>query len=841
MESSKGSDPNMDRTMASMAWRAGSRLGSYRILENLGEGGMGVVYLAEQVEPIRRKVALKVVKLGIDFKQIVARFESERQALAMMDHPGIAGIYDAGVTPEGIPYFVMEYVSGTTITKHCEQHGLGIRERLELFIQVCEAVQHAHHKAIIHRDLKPSNIMITVQDGRAFPKIIDFGVAKTLAQPLTDKTLHTGIGQFIGTPSYMSPEQADMARQDVDTRTDIYSLGGLLYELLSGSPPVDFSTKRGVGFEELLRIIREEDPPKPSRRVRLTARAMELPGHRRAEIQQLEKQLKGDLDWITMKALDKDRNRRYSSPSELVDDIRRFLSDRPVTARPPNFSYRSRKFVRRHRVAVAAMASVLTLLIVFGFLMVLQAQRVMEERNRANREAEAAKQVAAFLTDLFKVSDPKIAQGHQPTVREILDEGAGKIQTALADQPLVQTRLQRTMAEAYENLGLYAQAEKLYRTAFEKLTAVVGENDIEAIETLGNLSNALWRQGRMQEAEEILTRTFEAKRRLLGDEDLSTLRTMNSLATVHMLQGRYREAEDLYAKGLEIRRRIQGEDHTDTLGAANNLANLYARQDRMDEAEELYLFTLQGRKKFQGENHPDAMGAVSNLADHYSFRGRFEEAEKLHLEVLERRKKVLGDLHPDTLSSLTSLGDHYRNTGNLAAAQTFTLDALEGRKATLGENHPDTLLTCYNLGKLRTDQGHYKDAETLLLKAARGWTKLFGPGHPNVLRAQSALARLNYHQRRYREAEILFAEILSHYRKWGDRPNSVIDTLFNLACVNALQADATQALAHLGEAVELGFSDIEALNDKDLDSLRNNGQFKELLARVRAQVENGDD
>jgi eukaryotic-like serine/threonine-protein kinase len=828
-------DSDLSGTIASMNWKAGSRVGPYRILDALGEGGMGVVFLAEQVEPIRRKVALKMVKLGIDFKQVVARFESERQALAMMDHPGIAGIYDAGVTPEGIPYFVMEYVSGTTITKHCEQHDLGIKERLELFIQVCEAVQHAHHKAIIHRDLKPSNIMITVQDGRAFPKIIDFGVAKTLAQPLTDKTLHTGIGQFIGTPSYMSPEQADMTRQDVDTRTDIYSLGGLLYELLSGTPPVDFSTKRGVGFEELLRIIREEDPPKPSRRVRIDAKT--TGGLRRTEISQLERQLRGDLDWITMKALEKDRNRRYGSPSELAADVRHFLTDRPVTARPPSLAYRSRKFTRRHRVAVTAMVSVFSLILVFGFLMVMQAQRIVEERDRANREAETAQQVAQFLTDLFEVSDPMIAQGHQPSAREILDSGAAKIQTALADQPLVQSRLQRTMAKAYENLGLYAQAESLYRAAFEKLTAVLGENDLDAVDTMGNVSNMLWRQGRMQEAEENLQKTLEAKRRLLGEEDPSTLGAINNLATIQMIQGRYREAEAMYVKALETRRRIQGEEHPGTLGAANNLANLYARQDRMDEAEELYVFTLKGRRKVQGENHPDTIGAASNLAEHYSLRGRFEEAEALHLDVLERRNKVLGELHPDTLTSMSSLGDHYRRSGNLTTAETFLLAALKGREATLGANHPDTLLTSFNLGKLRTAQGHFREGETFILKAARGWSQLFGPGHPYVLQAKDSLARLNYAQRRYHEAEVLFLEMLDHYRKWDDRPKDVIDTLFNLACVKALQSDVTESLAYLTEAVEAGFSDVAALNDGDLASLRNSRQFKALLSQISARPE----
>ncbi|MCH8153158.1 MAG: protein kinase [Planctomycetes bacterium] len=347
-------------TQLAAGLRGGDRVGPYKILESLGEGGFAVVYLAEQTEPIRRRVALKVIKPGMDTKQVIARFEAERQALAVMDHPNVAKVFDAGVTPPEAgsrPYFVMEHVPGVSITEHCDRQRLNIEERLELFMQVCEAVQHAHQKGIIHRDLKPSNILVTVKNGQAVPKVIDFGVAKALHQRLTEKTLFTEQGQLIGTPEYMSPEQAEMTAQDIDTRTDIYSLGVLLYELLTGALPFDPTTLRQAAFAEIQRIIREQEPPKPSTRLSTLREASgdlaaQLARRRGTDARSLLRDVRGDLDWITMTALEKDRARRYASATELAADVSRFLRDDPVEARPPEAWYRLRKLVSRHRIAV---------------------------------------------------------------------------------------------------------------------------------------------------------------------------------------------------------------------------------------------------------------------------------------------------------------------------------------------------------------------------------------------------------------------------------------------------------------------------------------------------------
>jgi len=459
--------------------KAGDTIGRYKLLQQIGEGGCGVVYMAEQAEPVRRRVALKIIKLGMDTKSVIARFEAERQAVAMMDHPNIAKVFDAGATETGRPYFVMELVRGMKITDYCDEAKLSTGARLDLFIQVCQAIQHAHQKGIIHRDIKPSNILVSANDGVLVPKVIDFGIAKaTSGQQLTDKTLFTAFEQFIGTPAYMSPEQAVITNVDIDTRSDIYALGVLLYELLTGRTPFDAKELLAIGLDEMRRTIREQEPQRPSTRLSTLAQnELSTTAQRRGlDAPKLVSELRGDLDWIVMKALEKDRARRYETANGLATDIQRHLNNEPVVACPPSNLYRFQKLVRRNKVAFAAGAAVFaSLLVALGvstWLLVRErAAKREQDRLRAEAQAkeriaqaEAAKseQVARFLRETLKSLGPSAAWGADRTVlQEMLRQTGERLGRGLTNQPDIAVSLRLSLAETYDELGLYEALEEI--------------------------------------------------------------------------------------------------------------------------------------------------------------------------------------------------------------------------------------------------------------------------------------------------------------------------------------------------------------------------------------------
>jgi non-specific serine/threonine protein kinase/serine/threonine-protein kinase len=419
-------------------------------------------------QPLDRRVALKLIRLGMDTRQVVARFEAERQTLAMMNHPNVARVIDAGATESGRPYFVMEYIDGTPITEYCDTHRLNTAQRLELFLAVCAGVEHAHQRGIIHRDLKPGNVLVTEENGRPVPKVIDFGIAKATARQSIEKTMFTQAGMLIGTPEYMSPEQAGLAEQDIDVRTDVYSLGVLLFELLVGALPFDPVELRRAGYEEIRRRIREEEPSRPSARLStLQARSVELARNRNTDAQSLLRSLRGDLDWITIRALEKDRSRRYASAGEFAADLRRHISNEPVLASPPSVAYRAGKFARRHRLLVAS-GSVVTLAILvglaaatWGLLRARAAERV------ATQEARTAEEVSGFLTGLFQVSEPSAEAANSITAREVLDRGVERIRAELAGEPAVRSRLMHEMGVVYSQLGLLDEAQQLLQEALQ--------------------------------------------------------------------------------------------------------------------------------------------------------------------------------------------------------------------------------------------------------------------------------------------------------------------------------------------------------------------------------------
>jgi non-specific serine/threonine protein kinase/serine/threonine-protein kinase len=517
--------------------------GPYVPVRVLGEGGMGTVYLARQEHPIRREVALKLVKPGLDGRHVIERFNLERQALAIMDHPNVARVLDAGTSAQGHPYFVMEYVAGVPITAYWDNHRLNTRERLELFMRVCEGVQHAHQKAIIHRDLKPSNILVTEEaDGRASPRIIDFGVAKALTKRLTADTMFTIAGVAVGTPAYMSPEQADTSIADIDTRSDIYSLGVILYELLVGAPPLDL---REITFEEFLRRLREEEPLKPSTRIRTQDpdTSSGVARTRETESRALANQMRGDLDSITLKALEKDRSRRYGSAADLAADVGRYLNDEAVLAVPPSAVYRIRKFGRRHRAVLATTAA-------FILVLLLASGVSIWEGIRANREAAVAQAVNNFLQkDLLEQASTAIQLGlrvkpdRDLTVRTALDRAAARITGKFDSAPEVEAAIRETIGHTYMNLGLYPEARTQLERALDLYRRVLGTRNRHSLNTMTTLGNTASHQARYSEAEALFSQALGIQRRILGPKHPDTLYSMNSLANVYRWQGKLPQSE----------------------------------------------------------------------------------------------------------------------------------------------------------------------------------------------------------------------------------------------------------------------------------------------------------
>ena len=577
MESSNG---DATRTLASAVGTA-ITFGPYRLHQRLGEGGMGEVWLAQQTEPVRRQVAIKILKAGMDSTRVISRFEAERQTLAVMDHPCIAKVLDAGPTPQGRPYFAMEYVRGESITAFCDRTRLALRDRLELFIQLCEGVQHAHQKGIIHRDLKPSNVLVTLVNDRPVPRIIDFGIAKAMAQPLMDGLSFTELGVLVGTPEYMSPEQASMSA-DIDTRSDVYSLGLLLYELLVGQLPFDRETLRRGGLDEIRRTIHELDAPRPSTRLKATDShdLQAVAANRQVAPARLPGILRGDLDWIAMKALEKDRARRYATANALAMDIRRYLDNEPVSAGPPTAVYRLGKFARRHRAGVAAGLSLVALLLVFAVLMTMQARRIARERDRANKEAAAATQISNFLVGLFKVSDPGQARGQSLTAREILDRGSAQVESTLRDQPQLQARLEGTIGRVYTGLGLYDDAQRLLERALNTQRRVAGDDDNETLTTKNELANVLWYRGQYAEAEPLYADVVRRRIATLGPDHPDTLRAQFDFASLYLVQRRWSEFERIGLDTLARQRRVLGTDHPDTIGSLNSVQYLYFQTGR---------------------------------------------------------------------------------------------------------------------------------------------------------------------------------------------------------------------------------------------------------------------
>jgi len=819
-------------------------IGPYRFVRKLGEGGMGQVWLAEQTAPLQRLVAIKLIRAGVSDNVLLERFESERQVLARMNHPAIAKVYDAGTTPDGTPYFVMEYVPGIPITLYCDQKRLSIRQRLELFLKVCEGVQHAHQKAILHRDLKPANILVNEIDGKPAPHIIDFGIAKAIGERDPLATMFTRAGNFVGTPVYMSPEQANPDVQDVDTRSDVYSLAVILYELLTGALPFDPTQWRNDLRQEQFRKLFEQDPQAPSIQYRKktttqTDTATQAAKLRSTEPEELVSELKGDLDWIALKALERDRARRYGTPSEFAADLQRYLNNEPVVARPASASYRLQKYVRRHRLGVSIAAAALLLLVAFAVMQAFEIRRIRQERDRTARERDRANRIAEFMTKMFRVSDPGQARGNSITAREVLDKASKEIDTGLAKDPDMQAQMMNTMGVVYHSLGLFKEAESLYRRSLEIRTRLFGPNNRDTIISMVNLVETLLDETQFPEAEKLVRQAYENARAHLGPSDPLTIRAGSTLGLALNNQGRYAEAEVILRQVVHDSDLIQDPDSRSELSrqTRNSLSINLAYQGKYAEAEksfrELYNLTA---SKF-GPNHPAALQAKTNIGNVVLQQSRWAEAETIYKEVLDQYNQIMGPEHPRTLLVMGNLGLAYLNEKRYPEAEALYRKLLDVKTRVLGPDNRQTLVVKAALGDVLYFEVKSQEAEKITREALEAERRVLGPEHSDTLVTEDALGMILEQQHRYPEAEVVLKETLAlRIKVLGPKHPDTANSEYNLAGLYALMGRKEEAFHYLNSSLEDNpKSDLYAslAVDPNYKSLHSDPRFAEFLDRVK--------
>ncbi|MEM9386898.1 MAG: serine/threonine-protein kinase [Pseudomonadota bacterium] len=866
-------EETVDQTGADAAEPVPSAIGRYRVVRQLGAGGMGTVYLAEQTEPVERQVALKVTH-AFQSERDRARFALEAQALARMQHPNVATMYDNGTTPDGTPFVVMELVEqAQTILAWCDRTTAGVEQRLGLFQQVCAGVAHAHEKGLLHRDLKPANVLVTLVDGQPVVKVIDFGIARAFSAGGERGAVSQA--SVAGSPVYMSPEAIGATgKRDLDTRSDVYSLGLLLCQLIAGDLPFppDESLHTLV---ERLRSDRTIGPANWLAR-QSAAHVQAIAAARGISAASLQRAVEGDLDAIVLKAISYERGERYPSPRELAKDLDRHLRHEPIEARPPAWAYFARRFVRRNLGTVAVVSLAFIALVGFAVTMTVQAGRIATERDRANREAQAKGFVAEFLSELFAGADPYESTGGGPiTLRQVLDRGAANIDGALEDQPEVRAELLATMGEAYRALGVYPEAGKLIEQALTARRALYGDVHVETLEVVNVLAALYVDQGRYQDAQGLMREIMETRAQLLGPQHLQTLRATGNLAVIYHQLGRLEEAEGLYQRNLAIYQRQLGEDAPETLADMDRLSRLYRSQGRLEEAGALSAEVLGRLRRVRGDNDLRTFDA-HGLAYNYALQGRLVDSERYYLEAYEGTRRILGDEHPSTLESLQSVAEVRVELGRYADAEpmlTATLEArrrvlggehpntittqgwlsrlyrLQGRldealagydrvvrsqETALGADHPKTLASLVGLGQVYLAQKRFGAARSLFRQVSTTLLDALGEEHPTTLRARHGLANAYAGLGRLYDADLLYEEaVLRSRRVNGARHPDTAKMLFDHALTRVAMGQEESAKTLLGQAVEAGFADERRLrNDPGLESLHS-GDFDRLVAIAR--------
>jgi serine/threonine protein kinase len=858
--------------------------GKYKLLEVIGEGGMGCVYMALQTTPVKRAVAVKVIKAGMDSKAVLARFEAERQALALMDHPNISRVLDAGmigteprtlvsgsedqpltnVRGSEIPYFVMELVKGIPITRYCDEHKLTPRQRLELFVPVCQAIQHAHQKGVIHRDIKPSNVLIALYDDKPVPKVIDFGVAKAAGQTLTDRTLMTGFGTVVGTPEYMSPEQANLNNLDVDTRSDVYSLGVLLYELLTGTTPVDRKALGQAALLEILRIVRDVDAPRPSAKLSTIATLPSIAAARGTEADKLPKLMRGELDWVVMKALEKDRARRYDTANALARDIQRYLADELVEARPPSASYRLKKMFRRNKGPVLATAMVLLALVagVVGTTWGLVEAR--SERDRAEQEQqsallerdekEKARQAEAdraegerlakkqaqqrlkqienandLLGSIFETLDPreiaKEARPLQAILVEKLDRAVQKLEAEAVGDPLVVAAMQTKLGTSLLALGEPKKAIVVLQKARATRQEKLGRDDPGTLNTMHILATSLADDGKPELALPLHEETLKLRKARLGADDPATLASMSSLADCYLVAGKIALALAQCEQTLKLRKAKLGPEHRETLSSMARLAEAYHQAGKWDLSVPQLEKTLKLQKATLGATHPDTLASMSNLASFYTQAGKLDLALPLLEEALKLSKASNGPDHPDTLESMSGLAEGYLDSGKWDLALQLFEDYTNRTKAKRGPEHPQTLVSMNNLANAYLVTGNVDLAFPLIKQTVKLMKAKLGE-HPTTYVGLGNLAHAYMSSGKANLAVPVLEEVLAFRKaKLGrDHPHTLV-TMNNLGHAYHDAGNWDRGLSLVQETVQLSRAKLGPDHPHTLGNMHNLASF----------------